>query len=402
MSKNTDIKINILNIKLFVISLMFMSVILGLNFFIMKSYSNNIVNSINIELFKKAIGNTILIDNLNPENNYDRTYLINLTKQAIEYIIGFNIKKPETIINYQFPMIESYGSYYYSATSPESSENMIDIDENDNQVNEEKKKEVENIKEKAEIIPKEAVSKVKGVTLINETNYNIDLDSIINSTIKIKQEKKVPKVLIYHTHTCESYTPSLKYKYVPSDTDRTSDLNYTVSRVGDELERVLENEYGIDVIHDKTVFDGSSYNSAYTRSEKALKGYMKKYPSISFIIDLHRDAADYNGKKLKVSQEINGKSAAKVMTVIGTDGRGMIHPNWRENLKLGVKFSKKMNDLYPGLSRGINLKLGRFNQYLSNNALLIEVGSNGNTLDESIESTKYIARAISDVLKEAK
>jgi stage II sporulation protein P len=91
-------------------------------------------------------------------------------------------------------------------------------------------------------------------------------------------------------------------------------------------------------------------------------------------------------------------ATAQVMTVLGSDGRGLPHPNWRQNLSLGVLFSKKLNELYPGLSRGVNLKLGRFNQYVSPNAILIEVGANGNTLDEALNSTQCIGSAIAKIL----
>jgi stage II sporulation protein P len=145
-------------------------------------------------------------------------------------------------------------------------------------------------------VPKQTVINSKGTTLINETEYIIDPDQIDLKSIKLTAADTKPIVLIYHTHTCESYTSSQKYKYIPTDNDRTSDTSYNVVRVGEELANILKKQYKIDVIHDKTIHDGDSYNRAYTKSLKTVQGYLSKYPSISLIIDLHRDAADIGGK----------------------------------------------------------------------------------------------------------
>lgn len=398
MVRITAIKINLLYIKLMLLLILSISIFAVIKSLLIPNVTySSIVQKVSIDFFKKAIADTIILkEHNNSENIFD--VKINIG-DITEYIMGFSIKKPESIITCQMPFISHYEQL--ASAIPES---MMDIDENNQIIVHEQantNSKGEETTAEPEIKPKELVTKASGITLINETNYNIDLASIINSPIKINQKKGDPVVLIYHTHTCESYYPSPKYKYTPSDNDRTEDLNFNVARVGEKVAGVLKNQYGISTIHDKTVHDRDYYNRAYSKSEKTLQGYIKKYPSI-VAIDIHRDAADINGKKLKVSTSIRGEQAAQAMIVIGTDGRGLSHPNWRENLKLGVKLTHKMNELYPGLSRGINIKLGRFNQFLSPNSILIEIGSNGNTLDEALNSTQYIARVIAEVLNEAK
>lgn len=403
MIKITTIKINVLQLKLIVIFLLFIVISICLKSEIV---GKSIINKVSTDVFKQAIKQTIVIED---NNVVKKPILENFisTNEILKYIVGFNIKKPETVLAYQIPFIQDA----IELNKLEIPESKFDVDENNNivvpekenenqQKNETEKKQEQENQDKV-VQPIEKVVKGKGIVLKNETNYAIDLNNIISQPLKIKQDKK-PQILIYHTHTEESFTPSKQFKFDHSDTDRTSDLRYTVVRVGDEISNILEKQYNIKVIHDTTIHDGSSYNSAYVKSQKTVEAYIKKYPNLSMIIDLHRDAADFNGKKLRVSTNIDGKSAAQVMTVLGTDGRGLPHKFWRDNLNLGVKFAKKMNDLYPGLSRGIDLKLGRFNQFLSKNAMLIEVGSNGNTVDETLESSKYIARTIAEVLKEAK
>ena len=397
MVRITAIKINLLLIRTAFICAVLISIALILNILLLPKFCSTISN-INTNFFINAIKSTIIVSNydldVKPQVDINRGI-----KNGIEYIIGFDIKRPQSILGYQLSFISNYDEMtrleQYITSNPSVEENNnINVTENS--------KEQEDQNMQAEITPKQSVVKASGVSLINETNYNIELNSIISQNLKFNKSDLNPQVLIYHTHTCESYAPSQKYKYNPTDTDRTVDPNFSVVRVGEELTQILKNQYKISVIHDNTIHDGDSYNRAYTKSLKTVQGYIKKYPSIGLVIDLHRDAANVGDKKMRVATNINGNVTAQVMTVVGSEGSGLPHPNWNENLKLGVKFAKKINELYPGLSRGVDLKTGRFNQYLSPNAILVEVGANGNTLDEALNSTKCIAEAISDTLKNSK
>jgi stage II sporulation protein P len=395
----TAIKININYIK------MIFTVLIFLIFFIILSQSRvffnpvSLIHSIDAGLLKKAISTTAVLNN----GQEDETIDINIDKKfsdAFFYLSGFRLDKPETIVDAQIPSIHNYSEMYVSFASQQ--ENLSLNEENRADEIEQEQNEKEKNNEQNAVKPKESLTREKNVVLINETNYKIDLKSIIDSKLKIEQKPKSPQILIYHTHSCEAYTPSKTFNFTPTDTDRTEDTRFNVIKVGDELTRILSKQYGYNVIHDKTIHDAKSYNSAYTKSLKTIEGYVKKYPSIGLIIDVHRDASNSGGKKLRVATKVGKSYASNVMVVIGSDARGVPHPNWRENLKLGVKFIQKLNTMYPGMGRGVNLKEGRFNQFLSKNSIIMEVGGNGNTLDEALESTKYISQAVNELLKEAK
>lgn len=153
------------------------------------------------------------------------------------------------------------------------------------------------------------------------------------------------KIIIYHTHTCESYTPSASYNYQMTGSYRTTDLNFTVSRVGDELEKNLQG-YGKTVVHDKTYHDYPAYNGSYGRSLKTMHSVLQKNQDVEITIDLHRDAvgsSNIYGPTVKIGEEI----CAQVMFVIGTDGSGLYHPNWRQNLSFAIKVQQKAEEMYP-------------------------------------------------------
>lgn len=207
-------------------------------------------------------------------------------------------------------------------------------------------------------------------------------------------------VLIMHTHTSESYTPSEKYSYTPSDTDRTLDKNYNMVRVGKEIGDILEKS-GIKVYHDTTVNDYPSYNGSYNRSAKNVQNYLKNDPSVKIVLDVHRDAAESSsGGKIKHSCTIDGQSAAQIMFVVGTDLSGLSHSNWQTNMSFAMCLQKHISGKYPTLCRPINLRKQRFNQQLAPGALIVEVGTNGNTLDESLLGAKYFAECLAEFLKE--
>ena len=163
---------------------------------------------------------------------------------------------------------------------------------------------------------------------------------MLNPDIEINNKN----VIIFHTHTCESYTPSEKYDYEQTGTYRTTDLNYSVARVGDELEKQLLS-YNFNVIHDTTYHDYPAYNGSYGRSQETVENILEENPDNDIIIDLHRDAiADYSyAPTVKIGDEY----ASQLMFVIGTDGGGLEHPNWVQNLKFAVKVQEKANELYP-------------------------------------------------------
>lgn len=239
---------------------------------------------------------------------------------------------------------------------------------------------------------------VKSVQINNDTDYTIDIATLLSQPFELKYNKGEPQVLIVHTHTSEAYTPSEMYNYTPTDVDRTEDINFNVARVGKELSKSLEKK-GVNVIHDPSINDYPSYNGSYKKSLELIQQYLKNYPSIKIVIDLHRDAMIQNdGSKIRTVCNINGVDAAQVMLVVGTDANGLAHPDWRKNLSLGVKLQQKLNIAYPGIVRPLNLRKERFNGHISPGEILIEFGTTGNTLDEALLSANYVGEVIADFI----
>ena len=232
-----------------------------------------------------------------------------------------------------------------------------------------------------------------GVKIKNESKYKLTEEDL-KPDIDFKNKEDI---VIYHTHTCESYTKTEKYTYKSSGNFRTTDLNYSVARVGEELKKYLD-KYDFNVIHNKTYHDYPKYNGSYTRSLETIEKILKTSKA-SLVIDLHRDALGSNSKYAP-SVKINGEEAAQLMFVIGTDGGGLKHDKWKKNLKLAIKIQKKANEMYPGLFKPIIVRNSRYNQHVSEGACIIEVGATGNTLEQCLVSMKYLSSVIFEVMKE--
>ncbi len=207
-------------------------------------------------------------------------------------------------------------------------------------------------------------------------------------------EGEGPKVLIVHTHGSEAYTMPQGQEYEPSGDCRTTDCGFNVVRVGDELASALE-EAGIGVIHDPTLHDYPEYSGAYGRSLDAVEKLMAEYPTISLVLDVHRDAiSDADGSPYKVVSNVAGLNAAQMSFIIGTDGGGLPHDGWRENLKLAAALQQDLLDRFPTLMRPISVRNSRYNQHVSPGALLVEMGAAGNSLDEALLSARLLGQAI--------
>ena len=177
---------------------------------------------------------------------------------------------------------------------------------------------------------------------------------------------------------------------------RTTDLNYSVARVGDELASYLGN-YGFNVNHNKTFHDYPAYTGSYTRSLSTVTSILQNFNS-DIIIDLHRDAIGSNSSYAP-TVKIGEYYSAQLMFVIGTNGGGLNHPNWSDNLKFANKIQAKANEMYPNLFKPIVLRNSRYNQHLGKAACIIEVGSTGNTLEQALNSMKYLSAVMNEALK---
>lgn len=225
----------------------------------------------------------------------------------------------------------------------------------------------------------------------NETSFDLT-EEILFKRIDVNKEN----ITIFHTHTCESYTSSEKYHYLPTGNYRTTDLNFSVARVGEDLTKHLQG-YGYNVVHNTSYHDYPTYSGSYNRSLNTVENLLKTTSS-DIIIDIHRDAigsrADY-APTVKIGEDY----VAQLMFVIGTNGGGLWHPNWQQNLQFAIEVQAKANELYPGLFKPMILRNSRYNQHLGKAACIIEVGATGNTLEQSITSMKYLAKVINEVLK---
>lgn len=238
---------------------------------------------------------------------------------------------------------------------------------------------------------------IDGIYVNNQTSKSFDIQALLNKNIDLSLSD-APSVLIVHTHTTESYTPSEKYNYNPTETDRTTDLNFNMASVGEVISTYL-NEHGINTIHDKTINDHPSYSQSYSKSLKLVKGYMTQYPSIKIVIDVHRDAiVTASGTKMRPLAD-SDIPCAQVMMVVGTNDSGLEHPSWQTNLSFALQLQHKMNSLHPSLARPINLRRERFNHHLAPYAFILEVGTNGNTLDEAKEGAYLFAESLVALLK---
>ncbi|MCI9444233.1 MAG: stage II sporulation protein P [Oscillospiraceae bacterium] len=237
------------------------------------------------------------------------------------------------------------------------------------------------------------------VYIDNRTDQELDAGIFDETFAAALSEEEGPQVLIVHTHGSEAYTMPPGQEYEPSGDCRTTDCNYNVVRVGDELARVLE-ETGICVLHDPTLHDYPEYSGAYGRSLDAVEKAMAEHPSISIVLDVHRDAiSDGDGNPYKVISNVAGLNIAQMSMVIGTDGGGLDHPEWRENLKLAAAVQQKLADSYPTLMRPITVRNSRYNQHVTPGALLVEMGAAGNSLDEALVSARLFGAALAETLK---
>lgn len=231
---------------------------------------------------------------------------------------------------------------------------------------------------------------VNGVKIKNETSFNLDEMKLSPTNVKLNNKN----VIIFHTHTCESYTPTDQNKYESSGNFRTLDLSHSVSKVGDVLQTYL-NSYGFNVIHNKTYHDYPSYTGSYGRSLKTVSDILTKNKDTDIIIDLHRDAMSDESYAPKV--KIGDEYVSQIMFVIGTNGSGLEHNNWKQNLEFAIKVQQKGNEMYPGLFKPVILRNARYNQHLGNAATIIEFGATGNTLEECEGAAKYLAKVLEQI-----
>ena len=233
----------------------------------------------------------------------------------------------------------------------------------------------------------------------NYTGLDVDFSKLLGDALPfdIKKNTDKPQVLIYHTHTGEAYLDEDVDYFYESYYSRTNNNSFNVVAVGDAIAAVLEKN-GIKTMHDTTVHD-SSYNGSYDRSAQTVQDDMQKYPEIKVVLDIHRDALGSEEKKVKTVFEHDGKNGAQIMILSGCDPdneRGF--ENWRSNLGFALKIQNTAEKLYPGMTRPMDFGYFAYNEYICDGSLLIEIGTDANSIDEAEYSGKLLGDVLSRVL----
>lgn len=215
-------------------------------------------------------------------------------------------------------------------------------------------------------------------------------------TVDAKSEQ--PQVLIYHTHTTESFEPYERDFYDSSFASKTTDMSKNVVSVGDRICAELE-KAGICYIHDTLVHDYPSYNDAYDSSRKTVSELLKKYPSVKVCLDIHRDGIQRaDGTRISPVATINGKKAAQIMIISGCDDGTMGMPNCMQNFIFASKLQSQIESDNPTLTRPVLFDYRHYNQDLTTGSLLIEVGSHGNSIEQAQYSGELVGRSLAKLL----
>lgn len=235
------------------------------------------------------------------------------------------------------------------------------------------------------------------VEVNNVCGYDADVAASLTSDLSWDLTDGAPTVLIIHSHGSESYENTEGYE--ASSDYRTKDTAHNVVSIGDRLVQVLE-AGGIRAVHDRQLHDSPSYSDSYNNARQSIRSYLEKYPTIRLVLDIHRDAVENgDGEQLKFTADAGGQTVAQLMLVVGTDASGLSHPHWPENMSLAVKLHAQLEKNTPGICRPISFRSQRFNQDLSSGALIVEVGSAGNTRQEALLAAELLGQAIIDLSK---
>lgn len=233
----------------------------------------------------------------------------------------------------------------------------------------------------------------------NNAGIDMDFDSLLEEKLPFDMQKTdSPQVLIYHTHTSESYMDEDVDYYYESYYSRTQNNDYNVTSVGEILAETLT-ENGITTLHDSTVHD-STYSGSYDRSMQTIQSIMEENEDIKVVIDIHRDAIGSDTYKVKPVFEYDGRQGAQIMVMSGCDIDGeMGFDTWKENLNFALKINNTAETMYPGMTRPLTFGYFAYNEYLCNGSLLIEVGTDANTIEEAEYTAELLGNVLYEVLK---
>lgn len=248
---------------------------------------------------------------------------------------------------------------------------------------------------------KNATAEYNGIYLRNTTQNHgeIDIAKYLNKKVQASIDKSKPAVLIYHTHTSETYELLDRDFYTNERSTRSENSAENMVRVGEEICKVLKNN-GYEVIHDKTVYD-ETVSGAYDRARENISNILKENPSIQVVLDIHRDSIYLkDGTRVKTVSQINGEKVAQIMITTGCeDGNVTDFPNWEKNLTFALNLQQSLVREAPSLMRPLTLAGRKYNMDLMPCALHVEIGTDANTLTEAVNSANIFGEALSKLLK---
>ena len=241
----------------------------------------------------------------------------------------------------------------------------------------------------------------EGVQVKNTSSADIDIGAELEGELGFEiEDTDEPQVLIYHTHTCESYLRYDTGYFYESFFPRTTDCSENVCAVGEEIAKQL-NKKGIVTIHDTTLHDYPSYSGSYDRSLETINAYLEKYPSIKVVLDIHRDGIGTDTEKHKPVFTAGGRKGAQVMILAGYNYDGCEEfSDWEYNLRFALKIQEKASQMYPDMMRPVNFSDFMYNMHVNTGSLLIEVGAESNTLEEARYSGCLLGRTLCEVLRD--
>ena len=227
-------------------------------------------------------------------------------------------------------------------------------------------------------------------TLIGSDQLNVDV--LESKDMTISRDTEGPQILIFHTHSQEAFADSIE-----------GDTATSIVGIGTYLAQILTEEYGYQVIHHTGEYDKKSRNDAYSLVLPEIEQILADNPSIQIVIDLHRDG--FPEEAAKPVTDIDGRPTAKVMFFNGlsrTKHTGNISYLYNQyindNLAFSYQMQKKAAEYYPGLTRKIYLNGYRYNMHLCPKSLLIELGSQLNTVEEARNAIEPLAHILHMVI----
>lgn len=228
----------------------------------------------------------------------------------------------------------------------------------------------------------------------------LDIEKLLSQPLELSVDKSKPAVLIFHSHTSEGYEMIEREWYAADRTMRSDDENLNIVRVGTEIADYLT-KLGYTVIHDKTIHD-DVYGDSYPNSRKTVAKHLEENPEIQIVIDIHRDSITLNnGTKIKPVNKIGGKNAAQLMIIAGAEeGKVENFPDWEYNLRFALALQQKCETMFEGLMRPVLFSQRKYNMDMTRFSLLIEMGSEANTLEEACYSGRLLAAALASLMDE--